>query len=129
MINEFIAYLQGAGLTPGVELAFTSDPIDDYSDQLPAILVYPSGTSANESIADNFTVQPTTESITCVLGCSIANWETLRAELRAAAIGWVNPGTQDDAMELTTGEVVGIRGGVIWWSESYSIRSRINQES
>ncbi|MFT5766739.1 MAG: hypothetical protein ACI9DH_000558 [Halioglobus sp.] len=125
MITEFIAYLQGAGLTPSVQFAFTSEPIEDYTDDLPAILVYPTGDSASPSGADNLVIQAVSTEIVCLLGCAIGDYETLKNELRAASIGWV---TGDyDAFEFAGSSIEGLKGGYIWWRESYSTRSTIRQ--
>jgi len=125
MITEFITYLQGAGLTPSVKFAFTTEPIEDYSSELPVIMVYPVGLSASVSGIDNLVVQDTTSTVACLLGCAVNEYETLLDELRAAAMGWVH-GTHD-AMELESAQIEGIKGGYIWWRESYSVRRRIRQ--
>ena len=125
MITEFITYLQGAGLTPSVEFAFTSEPIEDYSDDLPAILVYPLGDSASQSGADNLVVQDVRTEVVCLLGCSITTYETLKDELRAAVLGWVTGSY--DAMELSSSSIEGLKGGYIWWRETYTTRIRIRQ--
>ena len=46
-------------------------------------------------------------------------------ELRAAALGWVTGNY--DAMELEGSTIEGLRGGYIWWRETYSTRIRIRQ--
>ena len=125
MITEFITHLQSAGLTPSVQFAFTADPIDDYSDELPAILVYPQGDSASPSIGDNLVIQDFQSRIVCLLGCAVADYESLKSELRGAAMGWVHGNY--DAMELNDSEIVGLKGGFIWWQETYSVRIRIRQ--
>lgn len=126
MIAEFITYLQGAGLTPGVRFAFTTEPIEDYSDDLPVIMVYPQDYSASENGADVLVVQAVTVQIVCLLGCAVADYETLLDELRAKAIGWVAGGSWD-AMELASASIVGLQGGYIWWQEVYSVRGQIRQ--
>lgn len=125
MISEFITYLQGASLTPAVRFAFTTEPIEDYSADLPVILVYPLGYDASQSLADNLVIQDVVVEVACLLGCAIADYETLLAELRAAAMGWVFG--QHDAMELGGASIVGIKGSYIWWRETYSTRVRIRQ--
>lgn len=125
MIDEFIAYLQGAGLTPKVEFAFTSEPIEDESIQLPAIMVYPLGDSASGSGADNLVIQAVSTQVVCLLGCKVGQYETLKNELRAAVLGWV---TGDyDAFELSGSSIEGLKGGYIWWRETYTTRITIRQ--
>lgn len=125
MIAEFITYLQGAGLTPAVQFAFTSEPLKDYSDDLPVIMVYPGGYSPQASGIDNFVVQATDVEIVCLLGCAIADYETLLDELRAAVIGWTHG--YYDAFEMGGASIEGIKGGYIWWRETYTTRIHIRQ--
>ena len=125
MIDEFITYLQGAGLTPDVRYAFTTEPIQDYSDELPVIMVFPMGYDAEASNADNIVSQTVNVEIACLLGCPIEEYETLLAELRAAVLGWEF--TDHDAMELLRAEIEGIKGGIIWWTEVYLTRLYIRQ--
>lgn len=129
MIDAFITHLQGAGLTPSVEYAFTSNPIEDYTDDLPAILVYPSGHSGGEALIAINARQQLTESVTCLLGCAITDWRTLLDELRAAAIGWVEPGTTYDSLYLSSGDVLGVSGGFIWWTETYTTDTHLVQST
>lgn len=125
MITEFITYLQGAGLTPDVRFAFTSEPIEDYSEELPVIMVYPTGYSASPSGFDNLVIQDVAVQVACLLGCHIDDYETYLTELRSAAMGWVDG--DHDAMELAGAQIEGLKGGYIWWRESYSTRIRIRQ--
>lgn len=125
MITEFITYLQGAGLTPSVEFAFTSEPIEDYSDELPAILVYPLADSASGNGADNLVIQAVSTQVVCLLGCAIADYETLKDELRAAVLGWVVG--EYDAFEFAGSSIEGLKGGYIWWRETYSTQITIRQ--
>lgn len=127
MISEFITYLQGASLTPDVRYAFTTEPVRDYSDELPVIMVYPQAYSAAPSGADNFVIQDVEYSIVCLLGCAIEDWETLLDELRAAAMGWVL--NDYDAMEMAGGEFSGFAGGYLWWEETFTARIRIRQST
>lgn len=129
MITEFITHLQTSSLRPRVELAFTAEPIEDYSEELPVILVYPLAYGAGDSIADNLVIQNTQMQIACLLGCAIDQYEDLLGELRAAAMGWVlNDGDAHyDAMELEGATIEGLKGGYIWWREVYSVRIRIRQ--
>lgn len=125
MIAEFITYLQGAGLTPAVKFAWTTEPVEDYSEELPVIMVYPQGYTPQPSGIDNFVVQSTDVEIVCLLGCAIADYETLLDQLRSKVIGY----TQGyyDAMEMAGASIEGIKGGYIWWRETYTTRIHIRQ--
>jgi len=127
MITEFITYLQGAGLTPTVKFAFTTEPVEDYEEEFPVIMVYPEGESPEASDADNFVIQNVTKGVVCMLGCAIADYEVLLAELRGAAMGWVFE--YHDAMEMAGAQIIGIKGGYIWWRETYATEVRIRQST
>lgn len=127
MIAEFITYLQGAGLTPDVRFAFTSDPIADYSDELPVIMVFPGDHTVSPNGYDNLVTQEVTVQVVCDMGCAVASHEGLLAQLRGKAIGWVHGSY--DAMELAQGAVLGVTGGYIWWREIYTTRVHIRQST
>lgn len=126
MITEFVTYLQGAGLTPRVELAFTMNPVEDYSKDLPVIAVYPLSTGSSENEGGNFVLQQKTHQVACLLGCAIADWESLTNELDAAAVGW-QPNASWDVMQHESSDIEGLQGGYIWWRNIYSIWSQIRK--
>ena len=127
MIAEFIDYLQYAGVTPRVLFAFTTDPVEDYTEELPVIMVYPQGYSAQPSEIDNMVVQAVDMEIVCLLGCKIEHYETLLAEMQAAVIGWTYE--HYDAFELVGGSIEGINSGYIWWRETYTTRVQFRQST
>lgn len=124
MITEFIAHL-AANVTPAVHYAWTSDPVEETHEDLPAIYVAPGDYQAEESGADNTVRQRVTQTVICMLGCPIDEYETHIAELRAAALGWTFQ--HYDALELSGGETLGIVGGIIWIQETYTTRYLITE--
>lgn len=127
MIQEFIQHLQ-AVVTPTVEYAYTANPVEDIDildPKLPAIFVYPGDYSAELSEIDNLVRQPIRENVACLLICRIADYETLRDELRAAALGWTFQ--QYDAFELLSGEVLDLSGGLIFVRETYTTQHIITE--
>lgn len=126
MITEFIDYLNGTTLKPQVELAFTMNPIEDYSEELPVILVYPLGSSGSPSGADNLVIQQASTDVVCLLGCAIGDYEALQIELQSAAVGWEAGGSYH-AMEFSSASIEGLKGGFIWWREVYSVQHQIRQ--
>lgn len=119
MISEFIAHVNGA-VTPAVEYAWTSNPVDEFdedSGELPAIYVYPGDYSVDESGVDNFVRQRVRQTVVCMLVCRIAEYETLREELRSAVLGWTFE--DHDAFELAGGEFLELSGGVIFVREIF----------
>lgn len=124
MINEFIAHL-ARRVTPPVAYAYTANPVEDASTSLPAIFVYPGDSVAEPSTTDNQVRQRLTEEVVCLLGCLIADYERLRAELRQAALGWTY--TPYDAFELSGGETLVLRSSVIWIRETYTTQRLITQ--
>jgi len=124
VILDFITYLQGE-LSQDVKYAYTSDPVEDVDEDLPIIFVYPGSFSASPSETDNYVRQLISEEVICLIGCPIADYESIRDQLRAAAIGWTHE--EYDALELSGGETLNIAGGVIWVQETYMTRRIIRQ--
>jgi hypothetical protein len=124
VINEFIAHLK-ANVTPDVRFALTTEPVENYDDELPVILVYPNDYAAEKSAADNMVVQSVDYNIACLVGCHIDDYEEVLQDLQQAAIGWVDG--YSDAVELVGGAIEGIKGGYIWWKEMYTTRIQIRQ--
>jgi len=119
VITELIAHIK-ASVSPRVEYAWTSDPVEETHDDMPVIFVAPGDYSADPSEYDNIIRQQVNDSVVCMLGCEIGQYEALRDEMRAAVLGWTHG--QYDALELAAGEVLGISGSVIWIQETYSTR-------
>jgi hypothetical protein len=125
ILADFITYLQGAGVTPTVTYALTMEPIESYADELPVILVFPIKEDPLPSGFDNLVIQANDVHIGCFLGCAVEDYETLLAELRSKVIGWVTG--HYDAFEMAGASIEGIKGGYIWWRETYVTRIQIRQ--
>ena len=127
MIHDaFITHLQGAGLSAPVKPAFTSEPVTDYSDDFPVILVYPSADEFAPSEADNVVIQQQGSQVAAMIGCKYSDLSALVEEFRAASQGWV-AGEPWDAMELQAGAVEGLRGEYIWWRETVTAQRSVRQ--
>lgn len=124
MITQFIAHLKDA-LTFKVIFAYTMDPVEQKSEEIPMLMVYPGSLGAEDSEVDNFVRQRVTLELVCLLCCAIDDYDTRIAELRAAALGWVN-GNSDDT-ELSASETLNIVGDYIWVRETYTIQYHITQ--
>lgn len=124
MIADFITYLNGV-MAPPVSYAWTSNPVEDESTELPAIFVLPASQSSAESEFDNFVRQEMVETVACLVGCKIENYETLRATLRTAVLGWTFE--QYDAFEFESSETLDVKGGYIWTRELFTTRLLITQ--
>jgi len=128
MISTFLTFLQSAGLTPTVKYAFTADPVNDYSEDLPVIMVYPEGFEASGNLTDNLVVQAITWEVVCLLGCKLDDFEALSLEMRQAIVG-TSLTANYDALEVTGASIVGLAGEYIWWREHYTTRIRFKQNT
>ena len=100
MIHDaFITHLQGAGLGVPVRAAFTTEPVTDYSEDFPVILVYPTADELAPSEADNFVIQQQTTQVAAMIGCKYSELSAVVLAFRAAAQGWV-AGAPWDALEV-----------------------------
>ena len=127
MIHDaFITHLQGAGLGVPVRAAFTTEPVTDYSEDFPVILVYPTADELAPSEADNFVIQQQTTQVAAMIGCKYSELSAVVLAFRAAAQGWV-AGAPWDSLELQGGAVEGLRGEFIWWRETVTAQRSVRQ--
>lgn len=127
MIHDaFITHLQGSGLGVPVRAAFTTEPVTDYSEDFPVILVYPTADELAPSEADNFVIQQQTTQVAAMIGCKYSELSAVVLAFRAAAQGWV-AGAPWDALELQGGAVEGLRGEFIWWRETVTAQRSVRQ--
>lgn len=127
MIHDaFITHLQGAGLGVPVRPAFTTEPVTDYSEDFPVILVYPTADEFGPSEANNFSIQQQATQVAAMIGCKYSDLSTMVLAFRAAAQGWV-AGEPWDALELQGGAVEGLRGEFIWWRETVTAQRSVRQ--
>jgi len=128
--DEFLAHLSAAGLTAPVVSAITTNPVENYSDDFPVVMVYPLSETLGENAYDNVVIQPLTTEIVCMVGCEFADLKSRVKELRNAAIGWVPDsadGQEWDAMEGVGGNLEGLSGKYIWWRETFTARTQFRQ--
>jgi len=123
VITEFIAHMN-AQLSFSAEYAFSSNPIDD-TDDLPKLFIYPGDETTNASSIDNFVRQQVAEEVNCVLVSPIADYETHKASVLAAALGWTF--NEYDAFEYSGGEVVDLKAGVLTYRQTFNTRHLITE--
>jgi len=128
--TAFIAHLEGAGLAAPVKNAFTTEPVENYDEDFPVVMVFPNSETFGESGYDNVTIQEQVAEVICMVGCELTDIEDRVRELRAAAVGWKHPnanGQEWDAMEAGGGELIGLSGKYIWWRETFTARTQFRQ--
>lgn len=120
MIDAFIAHLQ-ANTASFATITHAKDqqPIDDIAAELPLIGVFPGDDQTSEDGAEYLVSKMLNSIIQVHLVCPIENWESLKTELRTAAIGWSAGGEYTD-LALVGGNILQLKGGVIWWQERYA---------
>ena len=126
MIDELITQLdtvKTAGIVNTVAHAFTTTPTDlnESSDDLPAVYLYPGDDVANGPDADYCHDLLVTEAVHVMYVCSPGDLSAIKKAVRDDLIGF-QPTTQEDALLFLAGAIVpdGIRGGVIWWRDTFT---------
>lgn len=131
MIHDaFLAHLQGAGLVAPVKNAFTTEPVENYDEEFPVVMLYPLSDTLSGNEYDNFVIQEENAEVVCLVGCEITELKARVLELRKAAVGWVPPsadGQEWDAMEGEGGNLEGLSGKYIWWRETFTARTQFRQ--
>jgi hypothetical protein len=126
IFDDFLAHLRASGLTAPVSNAFTTEPVEDYNEEFPLVMLYPASDTFSENEANNFVIQQQTTEIVAMIGCKLVDLSVHIDEFRAAAQGWV-AGAPWDALELQGGAIEGLRGEFIWWRETVTAQRSVRQ--
>jgi hypothetical protein len=124
MIDALIAHLKCSTQSfKRISHAKDQQPVDDVLEELPFLGVFPGEdtTNADDSRTDYIESKMVTSVALVHLVCDIEDFESLRTELRTAVIGW-NAGPYHTDTTLMSGNLISLKGGVIWWEEKYSSR-------
>ena len=127
MIDSFITHLEDNTQSfKRITHAKDQQPVDDIEEELPFLGVFPGDDSTRDDDArtDYIESKMITSILLVHLVCEVEDFEALRAELRTASIGWCADQNYTD-LTLMSGEVLSLKGGVIWWQEKYSSRHLI----
>lgn len=106
-----------------VALSWTSQPLEDFDEDLPAALHYLESDDSGPSPFGNETIQPGETTIAVLIVCPLADLETRRSELRAALVGWEPDAvgtTVYDVFEHVTGQSLAILGQICWWKDTFT---------
>ncbi len=104
-------------------LAFDKDPSDEYQRETPACLVHPNQMFANGASDSPVCRQEVSASFTCLIVAPVDKVAAVIKEVRLSLVGW-QPTPQHSRVRLMTrnmafGEPLDIRGGYVWWSETF----------
>jgi len=103
-------------------------PVDDLNSQTPLLGIFPGQDSTESDGTDFLESKMLTIVVLVHMVCLIEELDTLKPELRGAVIGW-SPGAQYTDMELVSGELLQLKGGLVWWEEKYSTRRLIREST
>lgn len=119
MIDSLITFLDSQ-LKGYYEIkhAFDLDPVEKKRNTLPALYLWPGTDEGSGDSTDTYVSKRLRRTAHIHLVCKIEELETRLAELRTKCIGW-NAGAGYDDLEHEAGRVVSLKGGVIWWEETY----------
>lgn len=127
MIDAFVTYMKAnvAGFA-AITHAKDQAPVDVAGTDLPLLGIFPGDDSTAEDGTDYLESKMLTSTLLVHLVCPIEDWETLRATVRTAAIGWSAGAVYTD-LALVSGQILQLKGGVIWWEERYANRHIIRE--
>lgn len=103
------------------EHAWDTRPVEVSRDALPLLYAY----MGDESVANDGTDLTVSHrlgvTVHIYIVCKIEDLEARKDDLRTAVIGW-NPGAADgwDDMHLSSGKVLDLKGGIVWWEDIYT---------
>ncbi len=124
MIEALIARLRdqcGSFLHDSIEYAWDSEPTEIKRDDLPKLFTFPGDEATADDGTSDIVSRRLQREAHIYLVCQIDDLEDLKTETRSAVIGW-NPGAADgyDDMQLVSGRMVNLKGGVVWWEDIYT---------
>ncbi len=105
-----------------VDEAWFSKPVDDYSADTPAALVYLAEDAGNTPNELNGRQGVTTTYGVFIVAPRGDTFRAQRQEVRDALFGWQPPGTTG-VMAYRGGEMAEIKGRYVWWREFWSIET------
>ncbi|ALO46574.1 phage tail terminator protein [Pseudohongiella spirulinae] len=121
MIDSFIAHLNSQLDQTFVKITHAADqqPIDDITEELPLLGVFPGPDSTQVDPTDFVESKMITSEAIVHIVCLIEELETLRTAVRSEAMGW-NAGPMYTDMTLKSGELLQLKAGICWWEERYT---------
>lgn len=124
MINELYTYLtaneneNAPTGTVTVGKGWEIEPIENLRELVPALYISPGDDVAEDSGHDFVQGNYITQSLTVDIICLIDSFETYRAAVRSALIGWSESAVHDD-LSLDGGRTMSQKGNMIWWQDNY----------
>jgi hypothetical protein len=106
-----------------VGLAWTSKPVADFDDELPAAWYYLSSIRSETSPYDNVTIQPAEYEVTVLMVCAVESLEGLMAELKAALVGFQPTDAAFEAFEHVSGDALDVNESIVWWRDVFAVRN------
>ena len=127
MIDAFIAYLvANTENFTTIGHAWTEEPVESINEKVPALFAYRAGDTPGSNEGDNVVARMMTRLIKVQLVCAIAEFDSLQSELYGAALGW-SAGAGYTDLQPEGGEIMGLKGSLFWWEESFSNRIKLSE--
>ncbi len=124
-LTEYIARINAnVTLTTPAELAWTSEPVDEFSDDVPTILCYPDEQFSSQTQDSSVCRQKVSFLVTNLIIADLADLPGVIKELRATIVGW-QPDSNSEEFKIThrnipfAGMASPVKAGYAWWYEKY----------
>lgn len=119
-INEMQSTLKSPA-----ELAWTTDPVDEFEKEVPTCLVYPAAQFSSQSRDSPTCRQETQLGVACIIITPLADLGLVVKDIREALLGWqVAPEYSIltfSHQNIPYGMPMDIKGKYVWWQELYQV--------
>ena len=124
MVPQIITHLQANTTSfPTIQNAWTMEPVEDLSADIPALYVYHGARSADPELGETTCYrQRITKTVHVFIVCEPDDFETLWNEVWTALVGYqVDPWSE--GLAFLEGNVVKQTGQHLWWRDTWQSKS------
>ncbi len=127
MIGDLITFLEANTESfSTIDHAWETEPVENVRELVPALFVFPGDDSTEEDGTDYLVSKRLHREINVYLVCAIADLDSLQTELRTALIGKALAPQYTD-FALVSGKTISLKGGLIWWQDTYRAALTLRQ--
>jgi len=105
-----------------VKSAWTSKPLANFDEELPAAMAYLDAMESEPSPYMNETIQPCERRIAVLIVCAADDLEARQQEVFDAMVGFQLTDGAWEPFEHLAGNNIQINESIVWWRELYSAR-------
>lgn len=108
--------------------AWDSEPIDGIEGDIPMLLVFPGKDEVEGNTIDFFVHHQVGRHMQVYLVTNKSTFEDDRDDLRDAMLGWQRNSVYEPT-ELVSGDLIQIKGSIVWWLDIYLTKLEIRQDT